>query len=89
MKIKPGHIIAVGVIGVLVAFGFWFKNHASDILGSAAGKAIKEVTHNNEISLKDQLRNTSAQVLSATTAGMADAAKSKTENLFNKWFKVK
>lgn len=88
MKIKTGHIIGVGVLGLCVALFFWIKNNASTIIGNAAGTALTKVTNNNDISLKEQLRNTTAQTLNAANDGIVEAVHNKTANLFNKWLKV-
>jgi len=75
-------------IGGVVGLIFWIKKNASTILADTASKTITEVTNNNEVSLKEQLRNTTAQTLSAATGGITNSVQQKTQNLFNKWLKV-
>ncbi len=73
-----------GVVGIVL----WLKKNASTILADTASKTITEVTNNNELSLKEQLRNTTAQTLGAVTGGITNSVQQKSQNLFNKWLKV-
>ena len=79
--------LCVVFVGGFVALIFWLKKNASTMLTDTTINSVKEMNENN-IPLKETLRNLSGVVLESETDTISEAANNKTKSLLNRWLNI-